>query len=64
MFFFPPNEINILISGLLPELGLVGACFSVLGVIELLEGEAFNFREVFMMNCISTQLWPQWVMSY
>ena len=50
-------------SGLLPDLGLGGACFDFLCLIESLEGEAFGLREVLMVNCLLTQLQPQQVVS-
>ena len=62
-FFLPQNEINIVIAGLLPDLGSCGACFEFLWLIYLLEGKAFCFCEVLMVNCLSTQLRPQWVVS-
>jgi len=63
MFFFLRKMIIIFTSGLLPDLGSGGACYGFLGEIELLEGEGFRFREVLMMNCHSTQLRPQRVVS-
>jgi len=41
MFSFPQNEINISISGLLPDLGSGGTCFSCLGVIECWKAKPF-----------------------
>ena len=43
MFFFPQNEINIIMSGLLPELDSGEVCFDWLGLIESLEGEACQY---------------------
>jgi len=63
MFLFLQDEINILIFGLLPDLELSGGGFVVFGVVESLEGKAFCFGEVLVMNCLLTQLWPQWVVS-
>jgi hypothetical protein len=63
MFFLSQNEITILISGLLPDLGFGGTCFILLWLIASLEGEVFHLRVVIMVNCLSTQLQPQWVIS-
>jgi hypothetical protein len=41
IFFLPLNEINIVISGLLPVLSFGGACYDILRLSESLEGEAF-----------------------
>jgi hypothetical protein len=52
-----------MISGLLPYLGSGGACFDLLWIIALLEGKALHMREVLMVNCRSTQLQPQRVVT-
>jgi hypothetical protein len=63
ILFLPQNEISIIISGLLPDFSLGGACFDFLWLIESLEGEAFCVREVRMVNCLLTTLYPQRVVS-
>jgi hypothetical protein len=63
LYFFPSTKINILISGLLPDLGSGEQCFHYLGVIESLEAQDFCFHAVLMMNWLSTQLWPQLVVD-
>jgi len=63
MFSFRRNDINIFTSSLLPDLGLGGACFGFLKMVKRLQGETFCFREVLIMNCLSTQLRAQQVVS-
>jgi len=41
IFCLPRNEINNMLSGLLPDFGSGAACFDVLWLVESLEGEAF-----------------------
>jgi hypothetical protein len=54
MFFLGRNQISIVISGHLPDLGSGGACFDIWWLIESLKGGAFHLRVVLMVNFLST----------
>jgi hypothetical protein len=62
ILFLPQNEINIMILFLLPQLGSGGAWFDYLWFNESMDGKVFHFNGVLMVNCLSTQLGPQWVL--